>query len=386
MFPDGKNLIDDRGFSNLHRAILKLEHGDLNQQIKTYKSMINDIDVNGYTALIWASRRGDQDAINILVEAGADVNIQNNSGFSALHYAAEFCTLESVKVLLKAGSDIHQVGQWGDSVLHCAARSMLTVERIISHLVGVGADPNAINFTGESSLPFCTFSKNAEAAKALLDNGADINRLDNDGDSALLQSLFYGADNVTQILLSRGAIYTSWDSMGNSILHVAALSGSLKTLDILRDAKLQDVDPDAGSRQGQTALQLAQARLSNPEGFVEKLQELLMDIRIRNTELRRARASEHKEAQDHQKLHFLGMLQSLLSRTQARLAHRMQVIRHTITPRNKDFLQKWVRIAVVLALVYFGLSYICRVLGLSRAVQGLVDVWYMLGPGDFVDL
>ena len=45
LFPENANLIEDRGFSHLHRAILGLEHGDLEQYVKTYSSTIDHGDI-----------------------------------------------------------------------------------------------------------------------------------------------------------------------------------------------------------------------------------------------------------------------------------------------------------------------------------------------------
>ena len=242
--------------------------------------MIDITDTDGSTALIWAACRGDIPALNLLVQANTSVISQNRFGSSALHYAARNSDLQSVQILIKASANAHNVNSQGYSVLHFAGYSKSSLAKeTIDCLVAAGAEPDAKDYFGLTPLIACVHHNALQAASALLDNGADLDLLDNDGDSALLHSIFNNAEDATQLLLSRGATYTSWDSMGNSILHLAALFGSLRTLEILHNDKIQDVDPDAPNRQRQTALQIPQARASKPDGFVEKLQELLIEVR-----------------------------------------------------------------------------------------------------------
>ena len=126
---------------------------------------------------------------------------------------------------------------------------------------------------------------NVITAIALLDHGANIDLLDNGGDSALHDSIYFHSDNVTQLLLSRGATYSLWCSTGENVLHSIAKSGGNRTVDIMIAAGLHGIDPDALNRERKSASQLAQERGRTEKGFVEKLHELLEDIRARNATL-----------------------------------------------------------------------------------------------------
>jgi surface polysaccharide O-acyltransferase-like enzyme len=57
------------------------------------------------TPLISASLFGKADAAKMLINAGADINYQNNDGSTALHTAAFFCRPEIVGMLISSGAD-----------------------------------------------------------------------------------------------------------------------------------------------------------------------------------------------------------------------------------------------------------------------------------------
>jgi ankyrin repeat protein len=55
--------------------------------------------------LITASVFGKTAMAKVLIDAGADLNFQNNDGSTALHTAAFFCRPEIVQMLLDKGAD-----------------------------------------------------------------------------------------------------------------------------------------------------------------------------------------------------------------------------------------------------------------------------------------
>lgn len=59
----------------------------------------------GDTPLHIAALRGDIQAVNLLLDAGADINARGEDGFTALHYAVELCHPDVVRLLLERGAD-----------------------------------------------------------------------------------------------------------------------------------------------------------------------------------------------------------------------------------------------------------------------------------------
>jgi uncharacterized protein len=90
---------------DIHTAVVagKL---DVVQQHIAAGSNINEKDpYGGSSPLISASLFGKTEIATALIDAGADINVQNNDGSTALHTAAFFCRPEIVKMLLAKGAN-----------------------------------------------------------------------------------------------------------------------------------------------------------------------------------------------------------------------------------------------------------------------------------------
>jgi ankyrin repeat protein len=67
----------------------------------------------GSSPLINAAVFGKTEAAKVLIDAGADLNFQNNDGSTALISAAYFCRTEIVKMLLEKGADKTITNKYG---------------------------------------------------------------------------------------------------------------------------------------------------------------------------------------------------------------------------------------------------------------------------------
>ena len=106
LFPSNNDYLEERQFSKLHKIVLGITSHNPSTELAVSCADIDNVDSMGYTPLLWAARRGDSEAVNLLLKAGANPNFCTSIGSSALMFAAGGSFL-CVKLLLKAGSDLN---------------------------------------------------------------------------------------------------------------------------------------------------------------------------------------------------------------------------------------------------------------------------------------
>jgi len=90
---------------DIHTAVVTGNVEAIRQHIAA-GSNINEKDpFGGSSPLISAAVFGKTEIAKVLIDAGADINFQNNEGSTALHTATFFCRPEIVKMLLAKGAD-----------------------------------------------------------------------------------------------------------------------------------------------------------------------------------------------------------------------------------------------------------------------------------------
>ena len=103
---------------------------------------LNAQDENGVTPLLLAAILGRAETLTLLLEAVANPNARIVTGNTLLHMAAYSGQAESVTLLLEAGADSNARANDGDTPLHEAAR-IGQLESAATMLRREGADPNA---------------------------------------------------------------------------------------------------------------------------------------------------------------------------------------------------------------------------------------------------
>lgn len=90
---------------DIHTAVVSGNLEVLKQHIEAGTNINERDPFGGSSPLISAAVFGKPDAARILIDAGADLNFQNNDGSTPLHTAAFFCRPEIVEMLLNEGAD-----------------------------------------------------------------------------------------------------------------------------------------------------------------------------------------------------------------------------------------------------------------------------------------
>ena len=94
-----------------------------------------------------------------LLQAGANVNYQDNQGLSPLHHAVLVEKYHLVKLMVQFGANVHAVDKKQRTALHIAIQktknmtnASLRIERL---LLQGGSNINAKDILGKRTLPFC---------------------------------------------------------------------------------------------------------------------------------------------------------------------------------------------------------------------------------------
>ncbi len=90
---------------DIHTAVVTGNIEVLKQHVAAGTNINEKDPYGGSSPLISASLFGKTEMAKILIDAGADINVQNNDGSTALHTAAFFCRPEIVTMLLAKKAD-----------------------------------------------------------------------------------------------------------------------------------------------------------------------------------------------------------------------------------------------------------------------------------------
>ncbi|XP_055954321.1 serine/threonine-protein phosphatase 6 regulatory ankyrin repeat subunit C-like [Patella vulgata] len=187
-----------------------------------------------YSALHYCVRGGRWkevlDCIQLLVEAGADVNLQDIDGTTPIQKAAE-CGMAAVVIYLaKRGANLDIRYNEGTLFHFLAAESNEMVDsydEFIRLLMSQGIDINELNSCNESPLYLAVFQENEEMVKTLIKSHCDVNiKVGDDMGSVLMEPIGY-SDTITQILINAGCDVNIADKYGVTPLMKCVEMGNL---------------------------------------------------------------------------------------------------------------------------------------------------------------
>ncbi len=203
-----------------------LEHRDLNA---IQHLLLGDIDVNitssdGKTALMFASRAGQADLVNSLLDAGAKINTKNHNGGTALMYAATLDAVQISKTLLRHGAspDAQAVNGWTPLMVACVKGNL----QVIKLLLGSGGNVNLADIYGWTPLMRAVDRKRIDVVKLLLENRPiDVNAANDQSITALHFAAAKGYLSIAKLLVESGADPDMKDANGRTPAMVSKNSG-----------------------------------------------------------------------------------------------------------------------------------------------------------------
>jgi ankyrin repeat protein len=155
----------------------------------------------GYTALRYAAEQGSYEAVEMLLNAGADPTLADLCGITPLMQA---CDPETVRLLVNAAPDsVHRRCEIGRNALSYLSEKPLTSDALVSLLECDSAynlclDVNAANDVGDTTLHFAMGDANVVAVELLLEKGADVFHIGYRGTTVLMTLLQVGASTMAE--------------------------------------------------------------------------------------------------------------------------------------------------------------------------------------------
>ena len=215
---------------------------------------VNEKDASGKTALVHATFDHNPVIAKILVEAGADPNVQFSNGLTALMVASGGMLFREVAgVLLDAGADVNLQADSGLTALLAAVQSDNAA--LVERLLAAGADVNRQSADGATALMAATDS--ARIMELLIAKHPDLNLKENvNGFSALTGAAWKGKTDAVRLLIHAGADVNLKANNDRTALMAAAAQGFSEIVKLLIDAKA-DVNVKE-TQAGMTALKGAE--------------------------------------------------------------------------------------------------------------------------------
>jgi uncharacterized protein len=185
---------------------------------------VNALDANQAFAdsrtaeLAAAAASGDAARVSALVRSGANVNARGDKNVTLLQWALLHESTAGMEALLAAGADPTQPGMDNDTVVHLAA--MAADPKYLELLLKHGADPNAHNgVTRATPLVSALMGKRETQFHDLLAAGADPNAVDRTGNTPLHQAAKINEPQRVLDLLQAGANPNATNTVGATFQH-----------------------------------------------------------------------------------------------------------------------------------------------------------------------
>ncbi|NGX58189.1 MAG: Phosphocholine transferase AnkX [Chlamydiae bacterium] len=221
-----------RGLSNLKTPLsiaLYIRHYQIVELLIEHGADVNHICQSGKTELCTATGRGDKKMVEILLNAGADVDgRKDHESVTPLHIVAKSGHVSLVKQLLKAKAYINAKDSNGRTSLMLASIEghCQVVERLLKHK----AKTEKHDFSGKTALYLAVENGKLDVAQILLDHHADVEAPTRSGRTQFYFAAKYGDDTVMDYFISHGANINACDHFARPLICRAARHNEFLTL------------------------------------------------------------------------------------------------------------------------------------------------------------
>ena len=270
-------------------------HRDYQRHV-TAEGRPKNMDSGGFTPLLYAARENCMACVDVLLAAGADIDLPDPDGVSPLHVAIMNANWDLAKQLILAGADVDQWDIYGEAPLFTAVGLYTRTDggrasidppnetdglSIVNMLLDAGANPNMQLFFRPSNVRGSTHTRGStpliraatngdlDMVHLLLENGADATIYMADRQTPI-HAVLAGrssepqAMDLIRILHGAGAdvnvvalVNHREEVRGGTAMHYAVRK---RYRDVIRELAAYGIDMDARDQDGLTALAYTQSR------------------------------------------------------------------------------------------------------------------------------
>lgn len=174
----------------------------------------------------------------LLAQSVKNINYIGNSGISVLSKC--YHCPEVAKILLERGANVNLQNHDGRTSLHIATECSEPHMEYVIFLLDKGANPNLQDNDGRTALMNASDYGSTEIVKLLLKRGANPNLLDKHGSFALMDCVAgKGNAEIVRLLLENGAI-PNIRYLGTAALNVASIRGQKEVVELLQKSGAHD--------------------------------------------------------------------------------------------------------------------------------------------------
>ncbi|XP_041105489.1 ankyrin repeat domain-containing protein 6-like isoform X2 [Polyodon spathula] len=242
--------------------------------------------------LLLAAHKGQADNVVQLINKGAKVAV-TKYGRTPLHLAAYKGHIEVVRILLKAGCDLDIQDDSDQTALHRAA--VVGNTDVISALLQEGCAVDRQDKAGNTALHLACQNGHSQSCRLLLLGGSRPDTKNSVGETCLHVAARYNHVAIITILLGAFCSVSDKNQAGDTPLHIAASLNHKKTARLLLEA---GTDSTTLNNAGLTPLDLAREQ-NRPEValLLTKAPQVQSFSRGRSVRKRRDKLKEERRAQ-----------------------------------------------------------------------------------------
>ena len=277
---DGKLILQEKENEHFHfdQALQEASKLGNNDAVQYLLDLIDNIDYkngNGRSALMMAIEGGHEQVVQTLVSAGANVDIQDNEGWTALMITCKHNYLGVVNTLIQAGANSNL--KISDDTNPLMIASYYGYYDIVEVLLQQQTEINYQRGNGVTALMLASHNGHTQVVELLLKEHADVN-IKNDKDwTALMLASHNGHTQVVEQLLKEHADINIQNKEGLTALMKASQNGRTQVVkQLLKD----NADINIQNNKRATALMLASQ--NGHTAIVEQLLKEHADVNIQN--------------------------------------------------------------------------------------------------------